>query len=373
MAYKIWLSPPHVCGNELKYIHRAFHSNWIAPIGAELDTFEDEIEKIIGQGKKVIALNSGTAAIHLALILAGVSKGDEVICQSFTFVAAVNPILYLGATPIFVDSESETWNMSPILLEETIKKRLSNGKKPKAIIVVDLYGMPAKMMELTAIAERYKIPIIEDAAEAIGSRIDNRYCGTFGDFGIFSFNGNKIVTTSGGGALVCSTMALKKKAIYLATQAKDNTPHFEHSQPGYNYRLSNILAGIGVGQLKVLEERIKARCNNFNFYKTQLEKAGFQFLKEPKGFFSNRWLTCLITESFEQREKIRMALLDAQIESRPLQKPMHLQPIFEDYPKYVNGVSDSLFERGICLPSGSNLTLQDLNMIIAVIKHAIFK
>lgn len=358
---QILLSSPHMSGHEQKYIKEAFDTNWIAPLGANVNGFEVDLERYLEDDIKVAALSSGTAAIHLGLILLGVSKGDEVICQSFTFSASANPIMYQGATPVFVDSENETWNISPELLEKAIKDRIAKGKKPKAIISVHLYGMPYNIKEVHAIANKYDIPVLEDSAEALGSTYFGRKCGTFGDIGVLSFNGNKIITTSGGGAMVVANKEIKEKAVFLATQARDNAPHYQHSHVGYNYRMSNIVAGIGRGQMEVLDERVKARRANYDFY---IEKLGevkkLQFLKEPKGFFSNRWLSCLTTDSYQLREQIRLALAEEGVESRPLWKPLHLQPVFKDYPSYTNGVSEALFEKGLCLPSGSNLSEADL-------------
>ncbi len=355
-------------GTEEKYVKEAFDSNWVAPLGPNVNQFEAAIVDYIDNGIYAAALSSGTAAIHLALELLGVSRGDQVICQSFTFSASANPILYLGATPIFVDSERDTWNISPILLEQAILDAIANGKKPKAIIAVHLYGMPYKANELREIADRYHIPIVEDSAEALGSSYKNIKCSSFGDIGILSFNGNKIITTSGGGALITKNPEFKKKAVFLATQARDDAPHYQHSQVGYNYRMSNVLAGIGRGQMEVLDKRVQARRENFQFYKEQLgHLSEIQFLEEPAGSICNRWLTCIVTPSFEMREKIRLALLTEDIESRPLWKPMHLQPIFEKYPKYTDGTSEDLFNRGLCLPSGSNLVTADLQRITALI------
>lgn len=365
---KIWLSSPHMGSNEQNYVDEAFRTNWIAPLGPNVDLFEDAIENYVDNGVYVAALSTGTAAIHLALELLGVSFGDEVICQSFTFSASANPILYLGATPVFVDSEKNTWNMSPELLRKAIQNRIAKGKRPKAIIAVHLYGMPYKVDEIEEISKEYNIPVVEDSAEALGSTYKNAKCGSFGDIGILSFNGNKIITTSGGGALLTQNINLKKKAIFLATQARDEAPHYQHSHVGYNYRMSNVLAGIGRGQMEVLDERVSARRANFEFYKKQLgHLAELEFLEEPKNYYSNRWLTCILTPSFEVREKIRLALLDEDIESRPLWKPMHLQPVFEKYPKYTDGTSEDLFDRGLCLPSGSNLVLEDLERITSLI------
>lgn len=362
---KIWLSSPHMGGGELKYIKEAFDTNWVAPLGPNVNGFEKDLEEFLGANSQVAALSSGTAALHLALILSGVTSGDEVICQSMTFSASANPIAYLGATPVFVDSESETWNVCPELLEQTIKDRILKGKKPKAIIAVHLYGMPYKHDEIQTVAEKYEIPVIEDAAEALGSIYKGRKCGTLGDISILSFNGNKIITTSGGGAVVTKQKKMKEKAVFLATQARDDAPHYQHSEIGYNYRMSNVLAGIGRGQMEVLDQRVQARRANFGYYKSRLsEKHGISFAKEPDGFFSNWWLTCMLTPSFEFREKIRLKLHEQNIETRPLWKPMHLQPVFEKYPKYVNGTSENLFETGLCLPSGSDLTENDLNRII---------
>lgn len=362
---KIWLSSPHMGGTELKYIHEAFDANWVAPLGPNVEGFEQDLESYLGEGVSVAALSAGTAAIHLGLILLGVGKDDEVICQSMTFSASANPIMYQGAIPVFVDSETETWNMCPEQLERAIKDRIANGKKPKAIISVHLYGMPYKHDEIKAVAAKYEIPVLEDAAEALGSTYKGLKCGTLGDISILSFNGNKIITTSGGGALVAKTKELKDKAVFLATQARDNAPHYQHSHVGYNYRMSNIVAGIGRGQMEVLDERVASRRANFEYYKSKLEnKTGIKFVNEPEEFFSNRWLSCILTESFEHREKIRLNLQNVNIETRPLWKPMHMQPIFEKFPQYVNGTSENLFELGLCLPSGSDLTNEDLDRVI---------
>lgn len=356
---------------ELEYIHDAFETNWIAPLGPNIDKFENSLQSYLGETKKVAALNSGTAAIHLALILLGIKQGDEVLCQSFTFSATINPIVYQGATPVFIDSESETWNICPEQLEVAILDRLKNGKKPKAIIAVHLYGMPYNINKIQELGLKYNIPIIEDSAEALGSEVKGQKCGTFGDIAILSFNGNKIITTSCGGALITSDDDLKEKAIFLATQAKDTAPHLQHSHIGYNYRMSNVLAGVGRGQMEVLKNRVKSRRANFNFYKESLKNEHFRFLEEPNGYYSNRWLTCILTESYEIREKIRQALDQLNIESRPLWKPMHLQPIFSSYPSYLNGISENLFEKGLCLPSGSNLSKRDLQRIVSVINEQV--
>ena len=356
-------------GTEEKYVKDAFDTNWVAPLGPNVDGFEEAITKYIDNGVHVAALSSGTAAIHLALNILGVGKGDEVLCQSFTFSASANPILYLGAIPVFIDSEKDTWNLSPELLEQAIKNRIALGKTPKAIIAVHLYGMPYKANEITAIATKYKIPVVEDSAEALGSSYHGIKCSSFGDIGILSFNGNKIITTSGGGALVTKNIEFKNKAVFLATQARDDAPHYQHSHVGYNYRMSNILAGIGRGQIEVLDDRVKARRENYQLYFDNLKDVeGITFLGEPEECFSNRWLSCILTPSYEIREKIRTLLLTNNIESRPLWKPMHLQPVFSKYPFFSDGTSEDLFERGLCLPSGSNLEAKEILKIITLIK-----
>jgi dTDP-4-amino-4,6-dideoxygalactose transaminase len=352
-------------GSEQKFVDEAFATNWIAPLGPNVDGFENDLKSYLGENNYVAALSSGTASIHLALQILGVTHGDEVLCQSFTFSASANPIIYQGATPIFIDSEAETWNMSPELLEIAIKDRIEKYKKPKAIIAVHLYGMPYKANEINAIARKYNIPVIEDSAEALGSTYNNRKCGTLSDIGILSFNGNKIITTSGGGALIVKSKEDKDKAVFLSTQARDNAPHYEHSSIGFNYRMSNVLAGIGRGQMEVIDERVLARRKNFEFYKKHLSHfKEIKFLDEPENFYSNRWITCIETESFELKEKIRLEFLKDDIESRPLWKPMHMQPIFKDYLHFTNGTSEQLFEKGLCLPSGSNLSQEDLDRIL---------
>lgn len=369
MSDKIWLSSPHIGSTEQKYLQEAFETNLIANFGPNIEGFEAGIEHYLNDNESVVTLNSGTSAIHLALILLGIKKEDLVVCQSFTFSASVNPIVYQGATPVFVDSERETWNMCPNLLEKALKDQISKGQHPKAIIVVHGYGMPCKIKEIYKIGVKYGIPVIEDAAGAIGSCVGEKKCGTFGEFGIFSFNGNKIMTTSGGGALICKDEVTKQKIIYLATQARDDAPHYQHTEIGYNYRMSNVNAGIGRGQLEVLDDRVEARRANFEFYKIALKGiSAIEFLAELPGFYSNRWLTCILTSSFEMREQIRLGLEKENIETRPLWKPMHQQPIFEQCDAYVNGVSDDLFERGLCLPSGSNLTEADLRRVCTYIK-----
>ncbi len=367
MNSKIWLSSPHMGGNEINYIKESFDTNWIAPLGPNVNNFEEELAKYL-KLKYCAALVSGTSAIHLALIMLNVEREDEVICQSFTFSASANPILYQGATPVFVDSEPETWNMDPELLEEAIKDRISKGKKPKAIIVVHLYGMPAKMDEIISISNKYEIPIIEDAAEALGSTYKGRHCGSLGTMGILSFNGNKIITTSGGGALVSNNPEYIEKARFLATQARDNAPHYQHSHIGYNYRMSNVLAGIGRGQLEVLDERVKQRRENNIFYRNLLgDIDGINFHSESEKSVSNFWLTSILVNDEKlgglSREDLRLGLEQDNIESRPLWKPMHLQPVFSDAPAYINGFSEMAFRKGICLPSGSNLTEQEKDRI----------
>lgn len=375
---KIWLSSPHMGGNELKYIQQAFDTNWIAPLGPHVNGFEQDLENYLGQDVAVAALSSGTAALHLALILLGVTNGDEVICQSMTFSASANPIVYQGATPIFVDSEPNTWNICPNALEDAIKDRIAKGKKPKAIIMVHLYGMPAEVEAIKTISKHYEIPIIEDSAESLGSTYKGQKCGTFGDIGILSFNGNKIITTSGGGALVTHDAKTKEKAVFLATQARDAAPHYQHSHIGYNYRLSNITAGIGRGQMEVLDKHIALRRKMNAFYQEVFKDIeGITVFSEPDEHrFSNHWLSCILfdqdTIQNKNREALRLFLEKDNIESRPLWKPMHLQPIFSNAPYYGGKVAEHIFEMGLCLPSGSNLTEKDKerihNNIITFIK-----
>ena len=371
---KIWLSLAHMSGKEQKYIQEAFDTNWVVPLGPNVDGFERDLEDFLGlEGGRVVALSAGTAAIHLALVQLGVTRDDEVICQSFTFSASANPIAYQGARPVFVDSEPETWNMDPKLLRVAIEDRMAKtGKKPKAIIPVHLYGMPARMDEITSIANEYQIPVLEDAAEALGAEYKGQKCGTFGEFACLSFNGNKMITTSGGGALVCKTAEEAKRTKFFATQARDNAPHYQHSKIGYNYRMSNICAGIGRGQMYVLEDHIKARRSNHAFYKEQLKDfPGISFLENPNpDFQSNYWLTCIIVEPSVAgftREDIRLKMEAANIETRPLWKPMHLQPVFKDCPFYGDNVSGELFDKGLCLPSGPLLTREDLERVIDVV------
>ncbi len=357
-----------MCGAEQKFVNNAFKTNWIAPAGPNIDAFENSLADFIGVSHAA-ALNSGTSAIHLALILLGVEQGDEVIVSSFTFCGTVNPIVYQKATPILVDSEPDTWNISPGLVEEAIKDRLKKGKKPKAIIPVHLYGMPANMDKLVELSSKYDIPIIEDAAEALGSKYNGKAVGSFGVIGTFSFNGNKIITTSGGGALVSNNKKIVEKARFLATQARDKAPHYQHSHIGYNYRMSNVTAGIGRGQMEVINERVEKRRDNFFFYKTRLSKIeGISFVEDPdERYYSNHWLTTITidpTLTGTTREKVKLAMDKEYIETRPLWKPMHLQPIFADCPAFINGISEQLFLKGLCLPSGSNMSEDDRNRVI---------
>ena len=372
MNPKIFLSTPHMGGHELKYIQEAFEQNWVAPLGPNVDALEQEIENFLGENSYVAVLNSATSAIHLALIILGIRRGDEVICQSFTFSASANPIVYLGAMPIFVDSEPDTWNICPMQLEIAIKDRISKGKKPKAIIAVDLYGMPCQIDEIMDIANRYEIPVIEDSAEALGSSYKGQKCGTFGDISVLSFNGNKIITTSGGGALVCKNKDVKDKAVFLSTQARDEAPHYQHSEIGYNYRMSNICAGIGRGQMEVLYTRIDQRRANHQFYKEIFEDwAGVRLFTEPSSqYFSNHWLSAIVIDEGKakfDKENLRLELLRNNIECVPLWKPLHLQPVFANAPYYGANVAEKLFEEGLCLPSGSNLTDEDRERIKKVI------
>ena len=377
MQSKIWLSSPHMGGSERKYVNEAFDTNWVAPLGPNVNGLEQDIAGFLkgkhGHEVHVAALSSGTAAIHLGLILLDVKAGDEVICQSMTFSASANPIAYQGAIPVFVDSERDTWNMSPEFLEAAIKDRIAKGKKPKAIIPVHLYGMPAKIKEILAIAQQYDIPVLEDAAEALGSYTDDQYCGTFGEIAALSFNGNKIITTSGGGALVAKNAVVAEKARFLSTQARDAAPHYQHSHIGYNYRMSNICAGIGRGQMEVLNERVQQRRANYDWYTSVLrDTEGIEFLPEPEGYYSNRWLTTvLIKHPSKTREDLRIALDAENIEARPLWKPMHCQPVFKDAPFYGDGTSEILFRDGLCLPSGSNLTQEEKNRVLKQIRKTL--
>ena len=371
---KIWLSSPHMGGSEQQFVQEAFDTNWVAPLGPNVSGLENDLENYLGNNNYVGALSSGTAAIHLGLVLLNVKAGDEVLCQSMTFSASANPILYQGAIPVFIDSEPDTWNICPIALENAILNRIENGKKPKAIIAVHLYGVPYKIDEISAVAKKYQIPILEDSAEALGSSYKGQKCGTFGDIGVLSFNGNKIITTSGGGAIVTSTKEMKEKAVFFATQSRDNAPHYQHSEIGYNYRMSNICAGIGRGQMQVLDEHVHLRRAMNSFYVSIFENIEgvtvFSTLSED--YFANYWLSAIIVDSEKTngktREDLRLFLDERNIESRPLWKPMHLQPIFANYLYFGNSVCEDLFNNGLCLPSGSNLTENDKTRI----KLAIF-
>ncbi len=409
---KILLCLAHMSGNEMKYIEEAFADNWVVPLGPNVNGFENDLEQFVGQDKKVVALSAGTAAVHLALVAAGVGPGDEVICQSFTFCASCNPIKYLGATPVLVDSETSTWNIDPTLLEETIKDRIAKtGKKPKAIIPVYLYGMPAMMDELMEIANRYDIPVIEDAAEGFGSIYNGQMCGTFGQYGVLSFNGNKMITTSGGGALICPDAEKKNEIMFYATQAREAYPYYQHEHIGYNYRMSNICAGIGRGQMTIAQQHIDHHKHVAQLYKEAFaEIEGITFHENPNDKFdSNYWLNTIVLspdlkvkgqdkaynkaisgaiggaggavhavksahtecEPNANVEAMRLALEAMNIESRPLWKPMHLQPVYADAPAYTNGVSEQLFRTGLCLPSGPYVTDEDVALIIQTIKDAI--
>ena len=374
---RIYLSLAHMGGQEQKFIQEAFDTNWVVPLGPNVDAFEKDLETFLGDHSYVAALTAGTAALHLGLILLGVEAGDEVLCQTFTFSASANPIRYQGATPVFIDSEPDTWNMSPEHLERAIQCRLSKRKRLKAIIPVHLYGMPSKIDEILAIADRYEIPVLEDAAEALGAVYQGKFCGTFGELAALSFNGNKIITTSGGGALVAKKEEYIRKARFLATQARDIAPHYQHSHVGYNYRMSNVVAGIGRGQMLVLPQRVEQRRKNNQFYREQLSDIqGISFQTEPsRDFYSNYWLTTVVIDPKKTggitREDLRLALEEANIESRPLWKPMHLQPVFDDYPFFGDGTSERLFDKGLCLPSGSSLTEGDLQKTVDVIKSAL--
>ena len=370
---KIWLSSSHLEGNEQKYLQEAFESNLIASEGENLNGFEQDLQHYLGQDCHVGALSSGTAAIHLGLILLGVKAGDLVICQSMTFSASANPILYLGATPVFIDSEIDTWNLCPNALEEAIIESIAQGRKPKAIIAVHLYGVPYKVEAIKAISDKYNIPVLEDCAEALGSSYKGQKCGTFGDTGVLSFNGNKIITTSGGGAIVTKTKEIRDKALFFATQSRDNAPHYQHSEIGYNYRMSNVCAGIGRGQMEVLEAHIDLRRKMHDFYQALFKNIpGVIVYSTPnEDYFANYWLSAIVIDpkltNGIDRERLRLAFEAENIESRPLWKPMHLQPIFAKYPFYGGKVAESLFEKGLCLPSGSNLSDEDRERISNVI------
>ena len=409
MEKRIYLCLAHMSGNEQKYIQEAFDTNWVVPLGPNVNAFEEELEQFVGENKKVVALSAGTAAVHLALIACGVKAGDEVLVQSFTFCASSHPVTYLGATPVFVDSEPDTWNMDPVLLEHAIEERIRvTGRKPKAIVPVYLYGMPAKIEEIMRVADKYGIPVIEDAAEGLGSRYDGRVCGTFGRYGVLSFNGNKMITTSGGGALICPDEEAKRKVMFYATQARESYPYYQHEEIGYNYRMSNICAGIGRGQMTVIDEHIAHHRHVCQLYKELLAGVkGLSLHENPTPRQdSNYWLnTVLLDESLHVRgeeqayarvvhgavggaagvthqassahtdcepnrnvEAMRLALDKAGIESRPLWKPMHLQPVYKENPAYVNGVSEALFKRGLCLPSGPWVTDEDVAYIVEQMK-----
>lgn len=372
---RVWLSSPHMGTKEFEYVADAFSTNWVAPLGPNVDAFENQLTEYLGV-TGAVTLSSGTAAIHLALKILGVGSGDIVLCQSFTFAASAFPISYCDAIPVFIDSEKETWNMDPSLLEIAIKDAIAKGKKPAAILLVHLYGMPAKMTAILSIANQYEIPVIEDAAEALGSFYEHKACGSFGEIGILSFNGNKIITTSGGGALVSNKDAILQRVRHLSAQAKEPAPYYLHKEIGYNYRMSNICAGIGRGQMEVLPERINRRREIFDSYKKEFSSIeGIQFLEEPQGSFSNRWLTTVLFDhqifGKNKNEEVRVSLEKQHIESRPLWKPLHQQPVFEACKSYLNGVSDELFANGLCLPSGSNMTAEIQNKVIAHIKKII--
>ena len=372
---RIWLSSPHMGEKEKEYVAEAFATNWVAPLGPNVDAFEKQLATYLDVNG-VVSLNSGTGALHLALEILGVKQGDVVICQSFTFAASAFPITYCKAEPVFVDSEKDTWNMDPALLKIAIDDQVSKGKKPAAIIVVHLYGMPAKMNEILAIADSYGIPLIEDAAEALGSTYQNKACGSFGSVGILSFNGNKIITTSGGGALTSNNAELISKTRKISAQAREAVPYYLHKEIGYNYRLSNVLAGIGRGQMEVLSQRVEKRREIFEFYKNELGSIkGIYFPDEPAGFFSNRWLTTVLFSKDVWKsgtnEEVRVSLEKLNIETRALWKPLHQQPVFEACTAYNNGVSDELYETGLCLPSGSNTTRESLNLVVSEIKKCL--
>lgn len=385
MKPRIWLSLARMSGREQEFIQEAFETNWVVPLGPNVNAFEkslgdfligNEESEVENGDRRVVALSAGTAALHLGLILLGVEEGDEVICQSFTFSASANPIAYLGAKPVFVDSEEDTWNMDPMLLEEAIKDRLKKtGRLPKAIIPVHLYGMPGMLDEIMEVADRYHIPVLEDAAEALGSEYKGRKCGTFGEYAALSFNGNKMITTSGGGALICPCEERAKRALFYATQAREQAPHYQHEKIGYNYRMSNICAGIGRGQMFVLEDHVARRREIHDLYVRLLDGVkGVKVMCQPEGgdFNSNYWLTCITVEpevAGFTREDVRLALDADNIESRPLWKPMHLQPVFKGAPFYGNGTSERLFEVGLCLPSGPTLTDDDIERVVRVIRN----
>ena len=375
MRKTIYLCLAHMSeeGVEQKYVQEAFDTNWVVPLGPNVNGFEADLEAFVGEEKKVVVLSAGTAAVHLALLACGVGVGDEVLVQSFTFCASSHPITYLGATPVFVDSEADTWNMDPVLLEEAIKDRIAKtGKKPKAIVPVALYGMPYDCERIMEVANRYDIPVVEDAAEGFGSKFNGQMLGTFGKFGVLSFNGNKMITTSGGGALITPTQEAKQRAMFYATQARENAPHYQHEEIGYNYRMSNICAGIGRGQMYVLDEHVARRRQIHTLYTELLKDVdGVTIMQRPSDEYdSNYWLTCIIVDPEKAgftREDLRLKMDEEQIETRPLWKPMHLQPVFADAPMYVNGVSEALFNNGLCLPSGPMCTDEDIIRVAKVI------
>ena len=368
---RIYLSPPHLAGHERRYVQEAFDTNWVAPLGPNVDAFEREFCDMVGCSHAA-ALSSGTAALHLALLIAGIGPGDEVLVSTFTFSASVNPIVYAGGTPTFIDSELASWNMDPELLAQTLDDRAKAGRPPKAVVVVHLYGQPANLDPIRAACNRHDVLLIEDAAESLGATYKGKHTGTFGRMGIFSFNGNKIITTSGGGMLVSDDAALITHARKLATQAREEAPHYEHTEIGYNYRMSNVLAGIGRGQLEVLGDRVSARRQNFAQYQRALaDLPGIHFMPEPSWGCSNRWLTCITVDRDEfgaDRETIRLGLQAENIESRPLWKPMHLQPVFQRYAHVGGAASEGLFEAGLCLPSGSTLSNSDIERVVGVIR-----
>ncbi len=376
MDKRIYLCLAHMSGREMAYIQEAFDTNWVVPLGPNVDAFENDLEMFVGENKRVVALSAGTAAVHLGLVQLGVKPGDEVVCQSFTFCASANPVTYLGATPVFVDSEEDTWNMNPVLLEEAIKGRMAKtGKKPKAIIPVHLYGMPAKMDEIMAVAEKYGIPVLEDAAEALGSEYKGRKCGTFGHFGALSFNGNKMITTSGGGALVVPDEVAKKKTMFYATQAREPFPYYQHEEIGYNYRMSNICAGIGRGQMTILDEHIAHHRHIHTLYNKAFSGIDGITLKcNPDGHFnSNYWLCTILIDKKKtgfDNEELRRILDAKNVETRPLWKPMHLQPIYKDNPGYIDGTSEKLFNQGLCIPAGPCVTDEDVQYIAGIIKES---
>ena len=372
MKNRIWLSSPHVMSSkEREYLLDAFDSNWIAPLGPHVDAFEREFAEKIGV-QHAVALSSGTAAIHLGLKLLGVGPGDEVFVSSLTFSASANPVTYLGAKPVFIDSNRETWNMDPQLLADELADCAEKNKLPKAVIPVDLYGQCADYDAIVEICQKYEVPILEDAAEALGAKYHDKNAGTFGRIGIFSFNGNKIITTSGGGMLITDNEDWAKKVRFWATQSRDPAPHYQHSEVGYNYRMSNLCAAVGRGQLLTLNERVAARRANFEYYESRLaDLPGIEFMPEPDGFFSTRWLTVLTIDPKKfgaTREEVRLALDAENVEARPVWKPMHMQPFFADCRSRANGVSEALFENGLCLPSGSDLTQDDLDRVCRSIR-----